>query len=216
VGSPATWSTTDMRKRSVVGLGVLVVAVLSAAAVLIGVRPWSHKPSAEAGTASSPSPRAADSFHSTRTYKTVAVPTRIRIPAMHVDSKLLDLGLNPDGTVEVPKSPSVAGWYDKGVRPGAAGSAVILGHVDSEVGPGIFFKLSQVKIGTLVRIDRADGSFAMFKISKLQRVPKIEFPTDLVYAPTLEPTLRLVTCGGSFDRSKGSYRDNVIAFADLV
>src|SRR4051794_30554960 len=169
VGSPATWSTTDMRKRSVIGLGVLVVAVLSAASVLIGVRPWSHKPSAEAGTASSPSPRAADSFHSTRTYETVAAPTRIRIPAMHVDSKLLDLGLNPDGTVEVPKSPSVAGWYDKGVRPGAAGSPESLGHVASRAGPGILFQLSPAKIRTPVPLGRVGGSFAMFPVSQLQR-----------------------------------------------
>jgi sortase (surface protein transpeptidase) len=205
-----------MQKRTYVVLGVLVVAVLAAVTVLIGVRPWSHRPSAEAGISTSPSPQVADSFHSVRTYDSVAVPTRIRIPGLGVDSKLLDLGLNPDGTVEVPKSPTVAGWYDRGVRPGAPGPAVILGHVDSRAGPGVFIKLSQVKVGTLVRVDRADGSFAMFRISKLQRVPKVQFPTDLVYAPTLDPTLRLVTCGGSFDPSKRSYRDNVIAFADLA
>jgi sortase (surface protein transpeptidase) len=206
-----------MQKRSYVVLGVLVVAVLAAVAVLIGVRPWSHKPSAEAGIATSPSPQVADSFRSVTGYQDeVAAPTRIRIPALHVDSKLVDLGLNPDGTVEVPKSTTVAGWYDKGVKPGAAGPAVILGHVDSKVEPGIFIKLSQVKAGTLVRVDRADGSFAMFRITGVQKVPKVKFPTDLVYAPTLDPTLRLVTCGGDFDRHKGSYLDNVIAFADLV
>jgi sortase (surface protein transpeptidase) len=205
-----------MRRRSYVVLGVLVIAALAAVTVLIGVRPWSHKPSAEAGTSMSPSPQVADSFRSVRTPETVAAPVRIRIPQLGVDSKLVNLGLNSDGTVQVPKSTAVAGWYDKGVRPGAAGPAVILGHVDSKSRPGIFIKLSQVKIGTLVRIDRADGSFAMFRISKLEKVPKVDFPTDLVYAPTLDPTLRLVTCGGKFDRPKGSYRDNVIAFADLV
>jgi sortase (surface protein transpeptidase) len=205
-----------MRRRSYVVLGVLVVAVLAAVTVLIGVRPWSHHPSAEAGTSTGPSPQVADSFRSVRRPDTVALPTRIRIPDLGVDSKLLNLGLNKDGTVQVPASTAVAGWYDRGVRPGAAGPAVILGHVDSKTAPGIFVKLSQVKIGTLVRVDRADGSFAMFRISKLQKVPKVDFPTDLVYAPTLDPTLRLVTCGGRFDRSKGSYRDNVIAFADLV
>jgi hypothetical protein len=73
-----------------------------------------------------------------------------------------------------------------------------------------------VRRGTLVRIDRADGSTVTFRITSVLRVPKARFPTDLVYAPTLDPTLRLVTCGGSFDRARGSYRDNVIAFADLV
>lgn len=206
-----------MRKRSFIGLGILLLAALAAVTVLIGVRPWSHKPSAEAGTATGrSSPQVADSFRSVRTPDEVAVPTRVRIPDLGVDSKLINLGLNPDGTVEVPVSPTVPGWYDKGVRPGAGGPAVILGHVDSKKGPGIFINLSRLKAGALIRVDRADGSFAMFRVTKVQHVRKVEFPTDLVYQPTLDPTLRLVTCGGDFDRSKGSYRDNVIAFADLV
>jgi sortase (surface protein transpeptidase) len=90
---------------------------------------------------------------------------------------------------------------------------VILGHVDSKDGPGIFLDLHAVKAGTEIRVDRADGSSVTFAVTKVQKVAKTKFPTDLVYAPTLDPTLRLVTCGGSFDRAKGSYRDNVIAFA---
>jgi Sortase domain len=93
---------------------------------------------------------------------------------------------------------------------------VILGHVDSHTGPGIFINLSTVRPGMLVRVDREDGSTVMFRVTKVSRVAKTSFPTDLVYAPSLDPTLRLVTCGGSFDRTRGSYRDNVIAFADQV
>jgi sortase (surface protein transpeptidase) len=90
---------------------------------------------------------------------------------------------------------------------------VILGHVDSHAGPGIFFDLSRLPRGAVVKVDRADGSTVTFRVTKVSRVSKTRFPTDLVYAPTLEPTLRLVTCGGSFDPSRRSYRDNVIAFA---
>jgi hypothetical protein len=155
-------------------------------------------------------------FHSDRSFDSIAVPVRIRIPALHVNSTVQRLGLQKDGTIAVPGRSDVAGWYEHGPRPGQAGPAVILGHVDSKEGPGIFIGLSRVAIGTTVAIDRADGTSATFRITKLTKVPKVQFPTDLVYAPTLDPTLRLVTCGGSFDRSRGSYRDNVIAFADQV
>jgi sortase (surface protein transpeptidase) len=171
----------------------------------------------DAGTppAAEPSAQAnpADSFESSTTYETVAAPVRLRIPALHVDSKIIDLGLQPDGAVEVPDSVSVAGWFDGGPRPGQAGPAVILGHVDSKNGPGIFLDLHRVKAGTKVEVDRADGSTATFEITKVSRVEKTRFPTDLVYAPTLDPTLRLVTCGGAFDHARGSDEDNVIAFA---
>jgi sortase (surface protein transpeptidase) len=135
---------------------------------------------------------------------------------LHIDSSLQRLALQADGTVAVPDRTDVAGWYERGPRPGQPGPAVILGHVDSHTGPGIFINLRRVRTGTLVQIDRADGSTATFRVTRLSRVPKVSFPTDLVYAPTLDPTLRLVTCGGSFDPTRGSYRDNVIAFADQV
>jgi hypothetical protein len=155
-------------------------------------------------------------FRSDRTYAAVAEPVRLRIPALRVDSRVRPLGLEKDGTIAVPGRTDVAGWYENGPRPGQTGPAVILGHVDSKQGPGIFIGLATVPPGTVVRVDRADGTSATFRITRVSRVPKVEFPTDLVYAPTLDATLRLVTCGGSFDRARGSYRDNVIAFADLA
>jgi hypothetical protein len=161
-------------------------------------------------------PIAADSFRSARTYSAVAVPIRLRIPALRINTRLQRLGLQPDGSVAVPNRTDVAGWYERGPRPGQAGPAVILGHVDSSTGPGVFINLGTVRRGAVVRVDRADGTTVSFRITRLARVPKTRFPTDLVYAPTLDPTLRLVTCGGSFDRARGSYRDNVIAFADQV
>ena len=177
-------------------------------------------PQAQAGTrpstpAAGARPNPADSFTSARTYPAVAPPVRLRIPALHVDSGLDQLGVQADGTIEVPARFDVAGWYAGGPRPGQAGPAVILGHVDSKTGPGVFVGLRRVRIGTPVWVDRADGTSVRFTITRLSRVPKGDFPTDLVYAPSLDPTLRLVTCGGRFDRARGSYRDNVIAYADL-
>jgi sortase (surface protein transpeptidase) len=173
-------------------------------------------PPTTAAPAPATDPQAADDFVSSTTYPTVARPARLRIPALHVDSRIIDLAVARDGSIEVPRSTSVAGWYDGGPRPGQAGPAVILGHVDSHDGPGIFIDLRRIRAGARVAVDRADGSTATFRITRVARVAKTRFPTDLVYAPTLDPTLRLVTCGGSFDRTRGSYRDNVIAFAEAI
>jgi Sortase domain len=154
----------------------------------------------------------ADSFHSVRTFDQVAEPVRLRIPALHVNSTLDRLPRLADGTVAVPGTPDVAGWYEDGPRPGQPGPAVILGHVDSRKGPGIFFYLDQLKPGADVYVDRADGSTVGFRVTGVSRVPKTQFPTDLVYSPTLEPSLQLITCGGSFDYHARSYRDNVIVY----
>jgi hypothetical protein len=202
--------SANARRLSLAGLAVTLILVLTGAQPEAAARP-------AAGTArGSPAPIAAESFTSARTYQKVAAPVRLRIPALHVDSRLDRLGLRPDGSVAVPKRTDVAGWYERGPRPGQDGPAVILGHVDSRDGPGVFIDLAIVRPGALVRVDRADGSTVTFRITHVSRVPKTQFPTDLVYAPTLDPTLRLVTCGGTFDRTRGSYRDNVIAYADLV
>ena len=190
------------------GLAVLLIILLTGAQPAADEsRPVRREPS------TAPQPMAADAFRSARTYPMVAVPVRLRIPALHLNSPLERLDLQADGTVAVPKDPDIAGWYDRGPRPGQAGPAVILGHVDSHTGPGIFLNLARLPHGAVVKVDRADGSTVTFRVTKVSRVAKTRFPTDLVFAPTLEPTLRLVTCGGSFDETRRSYRDNVIAFA---
>ncbi len=153
-----------------------------------------------------------EAFRSTRTYQAVAEPVRLRIPAVRLTTALQRLGRQRDGAIAVPASPDIAGWYEQGPRPGQPGPAVILGHVDSREGPGVFFHLEGLSRGVDIHVDRADGSTVTFRVTGVSRVPKTRFPTDLVYAPTLQPTLRLVTCGGGFDESRRSYRDNVIVY----
>ncbi len=155
-------------------------------------------------------------FRSVRTYQEVAPPVRLRIPALRIDTPLQQLGRAPDRTVEVPADFGVAGWFAGGPRPGQSGPAVILGHVDSRRGPGVFFPLAGVTPGTDVHVDRADGSTVTFRVTGVLTVAKDGFPTEQVYAPTLQSSLRLVTCGGPFDHAAGSYRDNVIVSADPV
>jgi hypothetical protein len=189
----------------------LTVLALLVATGLTGAQPVAHEPSPAAPTTRPP--LAADTFRSARTYPTAADPVRLRVPALALDSPLQQLDRLPDGSVAVPDRPDVAGWYEGGPRPGQPGPAVILGHVDSRDGPGVFLNLARLTAGTAIHVDRADGSTASFRVIAVERVPKARFPTDLVYAPTLQPTLRLVTCGGSFDHARRSYRDNVIVFA---
>ena len=205
------------RLPSLAVIGVALIALLTGAQPESTLGPAAgHRPAVTGVPAMVPSSIEAESFRSARSYAMVAPPTRLRIPALRVDSRLDRLGLQKDGTIAVPERVDVAGWYQRGPRPGQPGPAVILGHVDSRTGPGVFIDLRNVRSGTLVRVDRADGSSVTFRVTEVVRVPKDRFPTNLVYAPTLEPTLRLVTSGGSFDRTRGSYRDNVIAFAELL
>jgi len=163
---------------------------------------------------STPPPSAESSFRSVRSYVDVAEPARLRIPALGIDAPLTHLGVAPDRSIDVPTDYATPGWFDGGPRPGQPGPAVILGHVDSKAGPAVFYRLARLPVGAEVLVDRADGSTVDFRVRSMQHVAKTAFPTDLVYAPTLEPSLRLVTCGGLFDHTRSSYLDNVIVYAD--
>jgi hypothetical protein len=158
---------------------------------------------------------AAKGFRSARDYRATPVPVRVDIPTIGVSSSLDRLGRASDGTVETPplSRAAVAGWYELGPRPGDPGSAVILGHVDSDGGPAVFFRLRELRRGDEVRVTRDDGSSVWFVVERTEQFLKERFPTDLVYYPTLTPELRLVTCGGVFDHSIDHYKSNIIVFA---
>jgi LPXTG-site transpeptidase (sortase) family protein len=143
------------------------------------------------------------------------VPTRVRIPSIGVDTGVIDLGVNPDRTLEVPEDISVTGWYTGRSVPGEVGPSVVVGHVDSAVaGAGVFFNLRQLVAGDMIEIERSDGSVAEFTVTSMVLVEKDEFPTEEVYGSTEQPTLRLITCGGGFDQGAGSYLGNVIVYAE--
>src|SRR6201989_3604659 len=160
--------------------------------------PTQHEPPGVAG------------FHSGRTYDQPALPVRLQIPAIAVSTPLVKLGRLPDGSLEVPKDWNTAGWYDQGPRPGQPGPEVILGHVDSTSGPAVFYQLRTLRPGDIVRVGLADGRTLTFRVQRLQRYPKDEFPTKAVYFPTLNRELRLITCGGDFDYARHSYVDNIV------
>lgn len=145
-----------------------------------------------------------------------AAPVRLQIPAIGVDSDLMDLGLLPDGTLEVPPTAFPAGWYTGAPTPGELGPAIIAGHVDWGGEPGVFFDLRDLTPGDEIAVIRQDGSTARFRVDRVERFAKSQFPTDLVYADIDHAGLRLITCGGQFDRQQRSYEDNLVVFASLV
>ena len=148
--------------------------------------------------------------------RTARIPQFIDIPAIGTTSSLVQLGLNLDGSLEVPTDFGQAGWFSGGVAPGENGPAVIAGHLDSYKGPAIFAKLELLKPGDRVRIARADGVKVEFEVRRIDQYPKDYFPTDQVYGPTTGPELRLITCGGVFDPQAHSYKANTVVYATLV
>ena len=152
---------------------------------------------------------------SVTTGQQAARPVWLSIPSIGVRTRLIHLGINKNGTLQVPSSTAVAGWYTGSPRPGMVGSAIIAGHVDSRSGPGIFFWLRTLRPGDRVYVGRADGTMAVFTVTRIKKFAKDQFPTAAVYGPVPDAELRLITCGGVFDRSLGSYLSNVVVFARL-
>jgi len=146
----------------------------------------------------------------------VAAPVALTIPLIGVQTNLITLGLQSNGQLQVPATTSVAGWYTGSPRPGAVGSSIIVGHIDSYKNPGVFFRLSTLTKGDKVYIKRADGTMAEFSVTAVQTYLKDHFPTEDVYGPVPDAELRLITCGGAFDLATGHYLSNIVVYATEV
>ncbi|MFI5531913.1 class F sortase [Kitasatospora sp. NPDC051853] len=147
-----------------------------------------------------------------------STPIRITIAAIGVAAPLLALGSDDKGRPELPpfSMPGTAGWLRDSATPGAQGAAVVAGHVDTPDGPAVFWALSTVKAGATVEVTRLDGSTAVFTVDDVRTFPRKAFPNTLVYGPTQAAELRIITCGGRFDRADREYTSNVILFAHLT
>lgn len=154
-------------------------------------------------------------YRPTRPPLDAAPPTRVDIDAIGVHAPVIRLGRNPDGTMQVPATASDVGWYGFGPAPGAAGPSVLAGHVDTVSGPAVFLRLRELQPGDPVRVTRADGTSATFVVRRVAQYDKAKFPTDAVFGSVPDAELRLITCGGAFDRRTGHYVANVVAFASL-
>lgn len=195
-------------------LRLLLVLSLFIAADGAAVLVWRGTSSAAANTgslASLPGPGAAAA--------TVPVhdpaPVAVNIDSIGVHAGIVNLVLGHDGTLGVPGDFGAVGWWSQASTPGAPGAAVLVGHVDSYKSAAVFYRLRDLAPGATVAVRRADASTVTFVVDALRQYPKDRLPTQLLYGPTAAPTLRLITCGGAFDRTHHSYEDNVVAFAHL-
>jgi hypothetical protein len=215
---PALSRRTRLR---LVSAGVLGVGLLAAGAGAAGLIVTSGPAASAQRLPASPSPVATPSGGPIATTwqasaQPVPKPVELTIPAIGVRAPVTTLGLNRDGTLQVPSTTTVVGWYTGSPRPGATGSAVIAGHVDSRSGPGVFYWLRKMHQGERIYVRRADGTLAAFTVTAVQQYAKNAFPTAAVYGSVPDAELRLITCGGTFDYSTGSYLSNVVVYARLA
>lgn len=199
------------------GLVAAALVIAGSGSLIFGLQEHQHP---LAGPVSSPKvPTAAPAKAFPAQVATLATahstPLELTIPAISLTVSLSTLGLNADGTVQVPTDVQQPGWYHLGPSPGEIGSAVILGHVDSTQGPGVFFKLPTLVAGDVIDVGLADGVTAQFKVTSVATYLKANFPDQAVYTSDGHSTLQLVTCGGNFDTTTGHYLSNIVVSASL-
>ncbi|MEU6016033.1 class F sortase [Streptomyces sp. NPDC047515] len=149
-----------------------------------------------------------------------AVPKRVEIPSLGIEAPVIARGLDKDGAIEPPSfdTPQTVGWYGDGAEPGAKGPALFVGHVDTETEPAVFYGLSAARPGAKVEVTRADGTVAEFTVDDVQVFTRERFNADKAYGPRKQgrAELRLITCGGAYDRASHSYDANVVVSAYLT
>jgi hypothetical protein len=196
-------------------LAAAALVLVAGTCLAVGLRSHFHPLAGPVGPQLSPT---AVIHQSTPTVAVVArsTPVDLSIPAIGLDVSLSELGLNADGTVQVPTDIHQPGWYHLGPSPGQVGSAVILGHVDSYLCPAVFFDLPMLLAGDQVSVTLADGVITHFVVDTVVMYSKDQFPTSLVYASHGYQALQLVTCGGTFDPETGHYLSNVVVYTTLT
>ncbi|MGN3954244.1 class F sortase [Streptomyces sp. WAC8370] len=210
----------EERRRKRAPWGVIALVLLTGLALIRnGSGEFDVGPPQPASAAAAPDTRAApgDAAAPGVTPLPYAVPDRVSIPAIQVDAPVMGVGLDADGWVDAPppEDPNLAGWFTGAVSPGEKGTAVVVGHVDNQQGPAVFYGLGALKKGNKVEIHRQDGKTAVFEIYGIEVFEKDNFPGDRVYGSKGTPELRVITCGGGFTKQNG-YDGNVVAFARLA
>lgn len=146
-----------------------------------------------------------------------SVPTHITIASVGIDADMISVGRDANGAIEMPPLFDwTTGWYQDSPTPGEIGPAIVVGHVDNYKGISVFWRLRYVSAGDIVQITRADGSVVKFRITALKQFDQSNFPTQEVYGNINYAGLRLITCGGAFDRTTGQYTQNTVVYGILI
>jgi Sortase domain len=213
--APQPSAPGSLRARLAGVAGVLLI-VGGGAAVGVAVSAQEHAPQPSLAAAGATGPSAGkDRGPSLQR----SLPVSVEIPAIGVNSKLLHLGVNSDGTIQVPSlytRPGEAAWYKYSVTPGQIGASVIEGHLDGQHGPAVFFRLGALRPGNSIDVTLANGTTAVFRVTGVRRYLKSSFPAKAIYGATGYAALHLITCGGAFDHATGHYRGSTVVFASLT
>jgi Sortase domain len=204
------------RAARVAGMAGAVLILAGAATVgyVIGAQQHAPQPSSAAAGAIGPPPFKVHGLSLPR-----SVPVSVDIPAIGVNSRLLHLGITADGVIQVPSlytEASEAAWYKYSATPGQIGASVIEGHVDSYLGPAVFFRLGALRPGDNVDVRLADGVTAVFRVTGVREYAKSNFPAKTIYNAAGFAALRMITCGGAFDYATGHYLSSTVVFASLT
>jgi hypothetical protein len=213
--APPLSASGSLRAR-VAGVAGVLLIMGGGAAVGVAVSAQEHAPQPSLAAAGAIGPSAGQAHGP---WLQRSLPVSVNIPAIGVNSKLLRLGVNSDGTIQVPSlytRPSEAAWYKYSATPGQIGASVIEGHVDSHRGPAVFFRLGALRPGDSVDVTLADGITAVFRVTGVRRYLKFRFPAKTIYGATGYAALRLITCGGVFDYATGNYLSSTVVFASLT
>jgi hypothetical protein len=193
--------------------GVLLIAGGAAAVGVVAIS-QQHAPQASPAAAGATGPSAGRGPSLRR-----SVPVSVSIPAIGVHTRLLRLGVNPDGTMQVPSlstQPGLAAWYRYSVTPGQIGASVLEGHVDTYHGAAVFYRLGALRPGNRIAVTLADGVTAIFRVTGVRRYLKSVFPAKAIYGGARFAALRLITCGGAFDDATRHYLGSTVVFASLT
>lgn len=144
------------------------------------------------------------------------VPTKIEIPALKVSASVNGQGLNKDGQMEVPDNGEDVGWYELGAKPGANGNAVIAGHVDDYTGPAVFFYLKNLKAGDLIHVYGKENEKVSFQVEKVVSYKKDEAPLRVIFGPSQQPRLNLITCTGVYNRKNNEHEKRLVVYAKRI
>ena len=210
--APPPTTPVSLRAR-LAGLASVLLFLGGALTLVVAALAQQHAPQPSAGAAGTIGPSARGPWLER------SLPVSVDIPAIGVDSELLHLGDNADGTMQVPSletSSDEAAWYEYSPTPGQIGASVLEGHVDSYQGPAVFFRLGALRPGDAIDVTLADGITAIFSVTGVREYPKSNFPAKTIYGPTHYAALRLITCGGVFDYATGHYLSSTVVFASLI
>jgi hypothetical protein len=222
------------RRHRVAGVAGLLLAIGGGSTVVVAAHAQQHAPQpspsaagviaprSTAPASGAPAPGSAAGSASARAQGPSlarSVPVSISIPAIGVHSSLLQVGLNPDGTLQVPPlygTPGKAAWYKYSRTPGQIGASIIEGHIDSYRGPSVFFRLGALRPGNTIDVTLASGTVAVFDVTGVRSYPKTSWPWRTIFGNADYAALRLITCGGTFDYATRHYLSNTVVFASLA